>query len=1301
MADIEEEDQVLAYLSGASMIQMSDMQASLKAEQGALSYMIRPGGITIFLIDPDTLIIRQVPVHIDSLHDVVRQMNRRIQKNESLKSETELLSRWLVSSFSSWLGNKFHLIIIPDDVIWDVPFELLHLNGEPLNERVTLSMVPSLMAYQMAGSRRKINQSSLLVIGDPSDEALQDHVPQKTDLLLGMNAKESKCHQKMGTADLVHLERWMLPNEKSPLQAAIILFPDSGADGYIRPEELFGWNSSASFVKLPAPRLDPFHHSVELYYYALLYAGTPTVLFTRWAQTPEYRVPFFQSFYSELEHRSLSEALTLTQIRFKEQSRPERIWAAYGLIGFEGMNPDARLQFARSNLVSTVIAGRNYSKMREYRDAIGLYEQALEMAKSLKDTTSIRGVLLEIVRAGMQGEVWDKAIAYQQQFIEMFGNAENVQVAQQNLVSFYFQSGQFDAAAQAKIQALQQYRAEEQWQKVAEGAMELAVIFASARNYDASIQWADEAYRTYLSLDQNLGKARSLIWKGRSLLDAERFFEARAAFSLAIEMLEKDNAAQQRSNQVFELATAYQLRGICLENISLYRESLKDQHHALLLLKMIDRPLQLAQGRQYLANVTWKMGDYRTALAHQEEALKLFERQGQRKHLAMAYSTQGLIQMSLGEFARAKSSEEKAYELAQKIQSREDEATILKNMGQIAIHENNLDQAYQYFQQAATIDSGLGLKRGLSYDYRNQGMLLIQMRQFNSAIVKLKKGLTLTRSVQDLRNQVQCYYGLGLALFRMGQFDEALAFVDSGLVLTDRLVVPELEWRLHKQRGKIHWAKKKREEALSDFKAAVGIVEKMRAELKVEAFKQGFFDSKMELYQDMIQLLLETQQRALAFHYVERAKSRDFIDLLANQRLSIPETQRHLLEQENDLKTRIQEVRNRIAQHRETVGWGEQHSWEDSLQALMDNYESLMISIQANNPELASFVSVDPWTAEKLQSRLPEQAGLIEYYWGEKAGYCWIITSTDIKLAMINVKQEELGQTIQSLRESLIAHLSGDMESRLLYDWLISPISSYLDSLSHLIVIPHGALHYLPFAALQNDEGYLVERFSLSLAPSSTVLGYCLEKTMGSGEIDARSTVTAFGNPDLGDPKLDLAFADKEIVALERVFPDVTTYTRDSANEANVKKETGREKILHFACHATYEAGAPLFSSLLLSPSGDEDGHLEVHEIFGLRLQCDLVTLSACETGLGTITGGDEIIGLSRSFIYAGTPSILTSLWKVDDLATAVMMKRFYRYLAAGQSRAKALQQAQLVIRDLVNPHPSAWAAFNITGDFR
>jgi CHAT domain-containing protein len=148
-------------------------------------------------------------------------------------------------------------------------------------------------------------------------------------------------------------------------------------------------------------------------------------------------------------------------------------------------------------------------------------------------------------------------------------------------------------------------------------------------------------------------------------------------------------------------------------------------------------------------------------------------------------------------------------------------------------------------------------------------------------------------------------------------------------------------------------------------------------------------------------------------------------------------------------------------------------------------------------------------------------------------------------------------------------------------------------------------------------------------------LGYCIEKGEMRRNREKIRKVLALGNPDLGNPIYDLPFAEKEVMSLRRTYKVVKAYFGAEATEKVVQNQIGNFPLIHFACHGTYESDTPLFSALLLSPEGEDDGHLEAHEIFSLKADCDLVTLSACETGLAKITQGDEIIGLARSFIFA------------------------------------------------------------------
>jgi CHAT domain-containing protein len=231
--------------------------------------------------------------------------------------------------------------------------------------------------------------------------------------------------------------------------------------------------------------------------------------------------------------------------------------------------------------------------------------------------------------------------------------------------------------------------------------------------------------------------------------------------------------------------------------------------------------------------------------------------------------------------------------------------------------------------------------------------------------------------------------------------------------------------------------------------------------------------------------------------------------------------------------------------------------------------------------------------------------------------------------------------------------------------------------------------------ALRDKNGtYIIDRFSSFSLPSASVLRYCRPK-----EKPSAYKVLAIGNPDLHNPGFDLPFAAKEVESISWEYPGTQAFFRQDATETNVKTSIGDYDIVHFACHGEFDRENPLFSGLLLATDDQNDGRLEVHEIFGLNLKATLVTLSACETGLGKIEKGDDVVGVSRAFIYAGTSSIIASLWKISDVASAVLIKRFYRNLKT-EPKVDALRSAQLFIKEKFK-HPAYWASFVLTGSYQ
>ena len=260
-----------------------------------------------------------------------------------------------------------------------------------------------------------------------------------------------------------------------------------------------------------------------------------------------------------------------------------------------------------------------------------------------------------------------------------------------------------------------------------------------------------------------------------------------------------------------------------------------------------------------------------------------------------------------------------------------------------------------------------------------------------------------------------------------------------------------------------------------------------------------------------------------------------------------------------------------------------------------------------------------------------------------------------------------------------------------LYQHLITPLKPYIQT-DLVGIVPHSVLHYLPFGALYDGEHYLVEEYTLFYAPSASVLPFAFAKRKSSV---APPLV-------LGDPDGSLPHSRQEAQAIAQLY-DLPAHVGTDALERLLWEEGQDAGIIHLSTHGVYNNRSPLFSRVLLAPDDSEDGYLEVYEIYnrGLSLdKADLVVLSACQTNVGELSRGDEIVGLSRSLIYAGTPSVIASLWSVSAESTRVLMEKFYTHLQEGTSKADALRAAQMeMIASDKYAHPYYWAAFGLTGD--
>jgi CHAT domain-containing protein len=362
---------------------------------------------------------------------------------------------------------------------------------------------------------------------------------------------------------------------------------------------------------------------------------------------------------------------------------------------------------------------------------------------------------------------------------------------------------------------------------------------------------------------------------------------------------------------------------------------------------------------------------------------------------------------------------------------------------------------------------------------------------------------------------------------------------------------------------------------------------------------------------------------------------------------------------------------------------------------------------------------------------------LIEYLVGNEKTFIWIMNRKEFAFKTIRLPGKELAAIMTRIspifvnektgRDIVVDHrwanFNPDMQSRLFDLILKTPAGDFLETNAELIIVPDGILHYLPFELLvtgykDGRPKYLIEKFPVAYSSSASVLAPQLRKSGRAGK-----SLLAFGNPshtnmnkgilewvsDLDPLKLilrgekfePLPNSEFEVKSISCNFENSNVYIGENATESRFKESAGDYRFIHLAAHYLSSNDQPMYSKIVMAKSEKDDGLLQTYEIYNLRLNADLVVLSGCNTGLGKLSRGEGLIGMSRAFLHAGVPSVVVSLWPVEDASTAEFMNNFYICLKKGMSKSRALQQAKIKMLESadIKQDPFYWSPFVLIGD--
>jgi CHAT domain-containing protein len=434
---------------------------------------------------------------------------------------------------------------------------------------------------------------------------------------------------------------------------------------------------------------------------------------------------------------------------------------------------------------------------------------------------------------------------------------------------------------------------------------------------------------------------------------------------------------------------------------------------------------------------------------------------------------------------------------------------------------------------------------------------------------------------------------------------------------------------------------------------------------------------------------------AASFDLVERGRARLFLDQLARGRVEVRQgASSALIQREQDLRADLASFESRLRAELSRPSNDRRGDviaqLGDELASRQSEYSDLLARIELEDPEYASLASIEPLTLSDVQVLLNAETTLLSYFVARDFTLVHVITRDDLFAVELPVGADELWTMVG---DQPWARPNGSLDGlAAIGDALVAPIRDRLRT-PVVGIIGHQMLHYVPFGALRDGGPYLGDVLTLFDLPSASVLPYVQAKSRRAAA-DGVPLVMAPGSVS-GFAPLPFTESEARFVASQLGAEPVLG---QAATESALKTASGRVRVLHIASHGEYNERNPLFSRLILTPGGGDDGSLEVREVYGLDLsRTNLVVLSACETNVGRQIGGDEIVGLTRAFIYAGAPTVVSSLWTVNDRATAIFMAAFYESIGGGASKPAALQAAQQRTPREYS-HPYYWAGFVLTG---
>jgi CHAT domain-containing protein/uncharacterized protein HemY len=924
--------------------------------------------------------------------------------------------------------------------------------------------------------------------------------------------------------------------------------------------------------------------------------------------------------------------------------------------------------------------------------------------------------------------------------------AEGDRLLQQGIQQY--QSGQLTAALNSLQQALQIYRALKNRQREGLVLVFLATAYRDLGNSAKAIEYSQQHLAIAREIQDRQGEGAALGLLGSS-------YHSLGNDAKAIEYTQQQLAIAREIKDRQQEGLALSVLGDTYRDLGDFAQAIEYAQQQLAIARSIKDRQQEGGALGNLGAVYGFLGDYTKTIEYSQQWLAIAREIKNRPWEALALGTLGVAYHSLGNSAKAIEYSQLSLAIAREIKDRQREAVALGLLGDTYRSLGDLTQAIEYAQQQLAIareikDRGV---EGLALSFL--GGAYLSLGNSAKAIEYAQQQLAIAREIKDRQQEGLALSILGLTYNSLGNYAKAIEYLQQNLAIAREFKNRSGEAASLSSLGITYNSLGDYTKAIEYAQQSLAIAREFKnrpieggalSNLGVAYLNLGNSTKAIEYLQQNLAIAREINNRQsegvalnnLGVAFLEAGNSTEAEKILLNG-IQVWESMRQMLGSNDANKVSIFEGQATTYRHLQQVRVAQNNpiaaleiAERGRARAFVDLLTQRLSTGDAN-----SVITAAPDGEQIQQIAKAQNATLVQYsiiyndfqiegkqVGRESALYIWVIQPT----GEITFRQVDLQPLWQKHNASLASLIVGNLEflavrSRsslgstqpqpnlpTLHQLLIDPIETLLpkDPNARVIFIPQGSLFQVPFGALQDANGtYLIEKHTILTAPSIQVLDLTRQQRQKLAQKPVNSSrALVLGNPtmpsvslSLGEPKQRLSPLPGAEAEARAIAPLLNTQaiTGAQGTKAAIIQKMPQASIIHLATHGLLDDVRGLGSAIALAPSGSDDGLLTAEEIFDMKLQANLVVLSACNTGFGRITG-DGVIGLSRALISAGVPSVIVSLWAVPDAPTSELMQSFYQNLQNNPDKAQALRQAMLATMK-THPGPRNWAAFTLIGE--